>query len=134
MSLAVETVTVANDNDTTEDVEPAPVEVAANAGSSLSVTTDMKRDEPLYEPVSPTPLPDSPSDDQNKVVTAATDNKPSPFQEVINKKAAGAGAPAEQNKDEDNFELIRLKKGIIKIVGSLRRSWIAILTYGNILI
>ena len=94
-------------------VEADPEPVVA----SLSVTTDMKRDEPLYEPVSPTPLPDSPSDDNNKQVASGgaadtnnvVNNK---FQEVINKKAAAGGVPAdnESKDDTDAFEVAKNKK------------------------
>merc|ERR1719282_626956 len=93
-------------------VEADPEPVVA----SLSVTTDMKRDEPLYEPVSPTPLPDSPSDDNNKQVASGVadtnnvvNNK---FQEVINKKAAAGGVPADNDSkdDADAFEVAKKKK------------------------
>lgn len=65
--------------------------------SNLVVTTDIKREDlSLYEPVSPTPLPDSPSDDTNKPVADAV--KPSPFEEVINKKAG------ESDMKEEDYE------------------------------
>ena len=64
-------------------VPSSPPHSVSALNSSLSVTTDLKREEPLYEPVSPTPLPDSPMD-ETKVTEVA---KPSPFEEVINKKA-----------------------------------------------
>merc|ERR1719400_281065 len=83
------------------------MEAAPSATSSLSVTTDMKRDDSLYEPVSPTPLPDSPSDDTSKPVAGDSGAKPSPFQEVINKKAAGS--PDKEDKDDGDFETV--KKG-----------------------
>ena len=71
--------------------------------SSLVVTTDIKREDlSLYEPVSPTPLPDSPSDDTNKPVADAV--KPSPFEEVINKKAG------ESDKKEEDYELAPSRK------------------------
>lgn len=79
-------------------VSPEKVSVTSN----LVVTTDIKRDENLYEPVSPTPLPDSPSDDTNKPVTDAV--KPSPFEEVINKKAG------ESDKKEEELPNSRKKK------------------------
>ena len=66
---------------------------------TLSVTTTelgIRGEEPLYEPVSPTPLPDSPCDEakpaavvEEKVVDC------SPFVEVINKKAGVVGAEEE---------------------------------------
>merc|ERR1719435_702336 len=75
--------------------------------STLSVTTDLKREEPLYEPVSPTPLPDSPMD-ENK---AAEVTKPSPFEEVINKKAGVTGIEKrDQSADEAFVEAKRGKK------------------------
>ena len=54
----------------------------------LSVSTELssRSDDPLYEPVSPTPLPDSPCDEA-KPAAQEQKIKPSPFQEVINKKA-----------------------------------------------
>merc|ERR1719507_2654325 len=57
---------------------------------TLSVTTELgiRGEEPLYEPVSPTPLPDSPCDEAKPA--AAVEEKVvdcSPFVEVINKKA-----------------------------------------------
>ena len=71
--------------------------------SNLVVTTDIKREDlSLYEPVSPTPLPDSPSDDTNKPVAETA--KPSPFEEVINKKAG------ESEKKEEEFELAKSRK------------------------
>ena len=91
---------------------PSPPELEAvktqsAVTSSLSVTTDMKRDDSLYEPVSPTPLPDSPSDDTSKPVAGdMKDAKPSPFQEVINKKAAG-GADKEEKDDGGDFETVK---------------------------
>ena len=94
---------------TAEAEETTPETAAASSVSSLSVTTDLAREDCLYEPVSPTPLPDSPSDDTTKQVTAAAEastkaaSKPSPFQEVINKKAA-AGTTPEADHEEEPFE------------------------------
>ena len=56
---------------------------------TLSVTTELgnRGEEPLYEPVSPTPLPDSPCDEAKPA--AVVEEKAvdcSPFAEVINKK------------------------------------------------
>ena len=65
---------------------------------TLSVTTELgiRGEEPLYEPVSPTPLPDSPCDEAKPA--AAVEEKVvdcSPFVEVINKKAGVGGAEEE---------------------------------------
>jgi len=65
---------------------------------TLSVTTELgiRGEEPLYEPVSPTPLPDSPCDEAKPA--AAVEEKAvdcSPFVEVINKKAGVGGAEEE---------------------------------------
>ena len=82
--------------------EPAVSSEKVSVTSNLVVTTDIKRDENLYEPVSPTPLPDSPSDDTNKPVTETV--KPSPFEEVINKKAG------ESDKKDEELPNSRKKK------------------------
>ncbi len=72
------------------EVEAAP-EPAVSAKESLTVTTELgNRDAPLYEPVSPTPLPDSPCDEA-KPSQPEQKGKPGPFEEVIVKKAAVAG-------------------------------------------
>merc|ERR1712013_640466 len=98
-----------------EDVESEPVAMPGtpppvynpDTSSTLSVTTDLKREEPLYEPVSPTPLPDSPMD-ENKVAEVT---KPSPFEEVINKKAGVTGIEKrDQSADEAFVEAKRGKK------------------------
>merc|ERR1712013_630979 len=98
-----------------EDVESEPVAMPGtpppvynpDTSSTLSVTTDLKREEPLYEPVSPTPLPDSPMD-ENKVAEVT---KPSPFEEVINKKAGVTGIEKrDQSADEALVEAKRGKK------------------------
>merc|ERR1711892_481792 len=84
-----------------------PPHVSSDPSSTLSVTTDLKGDEPLYEPVSPTPLPDSPMD-ENKVTEVT---KPSPFEEVINKKAGVTGIKErEESADEAVGEAKRGKK------------------------
>jgi len=77
----------------------SPPHVSSDPSSTLSVTTDLKRDEPLYEPVSPTPLPDSPMD-ENKMAEVT---KPSPFEEVINKKAGVTGIEKREQPAEDAF-------------------------------
>lgn len=82
--------------------------------TSLSVNCPELRpgEEPLYEPVSPTPLPDSPCDEK-KSTTADSNvvSKPSPFEEVINKKANGTVSGIEKvptqaatETDESGFE------------------------------
>merc|ERR1711892_273191 len=84
-----------------------PPHVSSDPSSTLSVTTDLKGDEPLYEPVSPTPLPDSPMD-ENKVTEVT---KPSPFEEVINKKVGVTGIKErEESADEAVGEAKRGKK------------------------
>lgn len=80
-------------------IPSSPPHVSSDPSSTLSVTTDLKRDEPLYEPVSPTPLPDSPMD-ENKMAEVT---KPSPFEEVINKKAGVTGIEKRDQSAEDAF-------------------------------
>jgi len=116
VSLAVETSETPSREETVDDKSDnvdGPAADVSMTNSSLSVSTDMRRDDSLYEPVSPTPLPDSPSDSDNKQV-AETNNvqtKPSPFEEVINKKAAAGTTSNETgNNKEDDFELIKNKK------------------------
>jgi len=77
----------------------SPPQLSSDPSSTLSVTTDLKREEPLYEPVSPTPLPDSPMD-ENKVAEVT---KPSPFEEVINKKAGVTGIEKRDTSADDAF-------------------------------
>jgi len=89
-----------------QDSPPVPMSLSVSSGppeivgtpitpskdnSTLSVACpDLKPGEELmYEPVSPTPLPDSPCD-ENKSSEASVHSKPSPFEEVINKKAGGS--------------------------------------------
>ena len=110
-SVAAEPVTLVKE--VTPQLSPSPspeveaLKSSQSATSSLSVTTDMKRDDSLYEPVSPTPLPDSPSEDTNKPVAVDSGVKPSPFQEVINKKAAGSPDKEEKDDSQDGD----IKKG-----------------------
>ena len=71
---------------------------------TLSVTTELgnRGEEPLYEPVSPTPLPDSPCDEAKPA--AVVEEKAvdcSPFAEVINKKA-GASSKEEEHTIKSN--------------------------------
>merc|ERR1711892_542491 len=94
-----------------------PPHVSSDPSSTLSVTTDLKGDEPLYEPVSPTPLPDSPMD-ENKVTEVT---KPSPFEEVINKKAGVTGI--EKRTDESADEAVgEAKRGKKKQSAASRRA------------
>merc|ERR1712106_1277533 len=94
-----------------------PPHVSSDPSSTLSVTTDLKGDEPLYEPVSPTPLPDSPMD-ENKVTEVT---KPSPFEEVINKKAGVTGI--EKRQDESADEAVgEAKRGKKKQSAASRRA------------
>jgi len=85
---------------------PPPVYCNPDTSSTLSVTTDLKREEPLYEPVSPTPLPDSPMD-ENKVAEVT---KPSPFEEVINKKAGVTGIEKRDQSVDEPFVEAKSKK------------------------
>ena len=71
---------------------------------TLSVTTELgnRGEEPLYEPVSPTPLPDSPCDEAKPA--AVVEEKAvdcSPFAEVINKKA-GVSSTEEEHTIKSN--------------------------------
>ena len=71
---------------------------------TLSVTTELgnRGEEPLYEPVSPTPLPDSPCDEAKPA--AVVEEKAvdcSPFAEVINKKA-GVSSTEEEHTTKSN--------------------------------
>ena len=71
---------------------------------TLSVTTELgnRGEEPLYEPVSPTPLPDSPCDEAKPA--ALVEEKAvdcSPFAEVINKKA-GVSSTEEEHTIKSN--------------------------------
>ena len=71
VSLAVETSETPSREETVDDKSDnvdGPAADVSMTNSSLSVSTDMRRDDSLYEPVSPTPLPDSPSDSDNKQV------------------------------------------------------------------
>jgi len=79
-----------------EVASPAPA-TELEVTSSLSVTTDLAREDILYEPVSPTPLPDSPSEESGARQEAA---RPSPFEDVINRKA-GAGRERQEPPPED---------------------------------
>ena len=79
---------------------------------TLSVTTELgnRGEEPLYEPVSPTPLPDSPCDEAKPA--AVVEEKAvdcSPFAEVINKKD-GVSSTEEEHTIKSNK---RTKKGEI---------------------
>merc|ERR1711874_578593 len=70
-----------------------PIEDAITEGQQTPVSGES--DDLVYEPVSPTPLPDSPASENSKHI----DTKPSPFEEVINKKAEidmGASPPSSE--------------------------------------
>jgi len=79
---------------------------------SLCVSTELgNREDPLYEPVSPTPLPDSPCDEaksgdmeQEKVT------KPSPFEEVINIKAGITGIDRVEDVESNKVTSKKPKK------------------------
>lgn len=87
-------------------IPASPTQVSSEANSTLSVTTDLKREEPMYEPVSPTPLPDSPMD-ESKIAEVV---KPSPFVEVINKKAGVSGIEKREPTEESFSEVKGRKK------------------------
>jgi len=86
-------------------ISVSPTQVGIDSNSTLSVSTDLKREEPMYEPVSPTPLPDSPLD-ENKM---AEITKPSPFEEVINKKAGVVGIERRDPPAEEAFVEAKLR-------------------------
>ena len=77
---------------------------------TLSVTTELgnRGEEPLYEPVSPTPLPDSPCDEAKPA--AVVEEKAvdcSPFAEVINKKAGVSSSEEEHTIKSNKIEKVR---------------------------
>ena len=80
---------------------------------TLSVTTELgnRGEEPLYEPVSPTPLPDSPCDEAKPA--AVVEEKAvdcSPFAEVINKKA-GVSSTEEEHTIKSNKRTKKVRHG-----------------------
>ena len=84
---------------------------------TLSVTTELddRGDEPLYEPVSPTPLPDSPCDEAKPA--AVVEEKAvdcSPFAEVINKKD-GVSSTEEEHTIKSNKRTKKVRHVLIYI-------------------
>ena len=84
---------------------------------TLSVTTELgnRGEEPLYEPVSPTPLPDSPCDEAKPasvVEEKAVDC--SPFAEVINKKD-GVSSTEEEHTIKSNKRTKKVRHVLIYI-------------------
>ena len=84
---------------------------------TLSVTTELdnRGEEPLYEPVSPTPLPDSPCDEAKPA--AVVEEKAvdcSPFAEVINKKD-GVSSTEEEHTIKSNKRTKKVKHVLIHI-------------------
>ena len=84
---------------------------------TLSVTTELgnRGEEPLYEPVSPTPLPDSPCDEAK--TAAVVEEKAvdcSPFAEVINKKD-GVSSTEEEHTIKSNKRTKKVRHVLIYI-------------------
>ena len=84
---------------------------------TLSVTTELgnRGEEPLYEPVSLTPLPDSPCDEAK--TAAVVEEKAvdcSPFAEVINKKA-GVSSTEEEHMIKSNKRTKKVRHVLIYI-------------------
>ena len=84
---------------------------------NLSMTTELgnRGEEPLYEPVSPTPLPDSPCDEAKPA--AVVEEKAvdcSPFAEVINKKA-GVSSTEEEHTTKSNKRTKKVRHVLIYI-------------------
>ena len=84
---------------------------------TLSVTTELgnRGEEPLYEPVSPTPLPDSPCDEAKPA--AVVEEKAvdcSPFVEVINKKD-GVSSTEEEHTIKSNKRTKKVRHVLIYI-------------------
>ena len=84
---------------------------------TLSVTTELgnRGEEPLYEPVSPTPLPDSPCDEAKPA--AVVEEKAvdcSPFAEVINKKD-GVSSTEEEHMIKSNKRTKKVRHVLIYI-------------------
>ena len=84
---------------------------------TLSVTTELgnRGEEPLYEPVSPTPLPDSPCDEAKPA--ALVEEKAvdcSPFAEVINKKD-GVSSTEEEHTIKSNKRTKKVRHVLIYI-------------------
>ena len=84
---------------------------------TLSVTTELgnRGEEPLYKPVSPTPLPDSPCDEAKPA--AVVEEKAvdcSPFAEVINKKD-GVSSTEEEHTIKSNKRTTKVRHVLIYI-------------------
>ena len=84
---------------------------------TLSVTTELgnRGEEPLYEPVSPMPLPDSPCDEAKPA--AVVEEKAvdcSPFAEVINKKD-GVSSTEEEHTIKSNKRTKKVRHVLIYI-------------------
>ena len=84
---------------------------------TLSVTTELgnRGEEPLYKPVSPTPLPDSPCDEAKPA--AVVEEKAvdcSPFAEVINKKD-GVSSTEEEHTIKSNKRTKKVRHVLIYI-------------------
>ena len=84
---------------------------------TLSVTTELgnRGEEPLYEPVSPTPLPDSPCNEAKPA--AVVEEKAvdcSPFAEVINKKD-GVSSTEEEHTIKSNKRTKKVRHVLIYI-------------------
>ena len=84
---------------------------------TLSVTTELgnRGEEPLYEPVSPTPLPDSPCDEAKPA--AVVEEKAvdcSPFAEGINKKD-GVSSTEEEHTIKSNKRTKKVRHVLIYI-------------------
>ena len=84
---------------------------------TLSVTTELgnRGEEPLYEPVSPTPLPDSPCDEAKPA--AVVEEKAvdcSPFAEVIKKKD-GVSSTEEEHTIKSNKRTKKVRHVLIYI-------------------
>ena len=84
---------------------------------TLSVTTELgnRGEEPLYEPVSPTPLPDSPCNEAKPA--AVVEEKAvdcSPFAEVINKKD-GVSSTEEEHTIKSNWRTKKVRHVLIYI-------------------
>ena len=84
---------------------------------TLSVTTELgnRGEEPLYKPVSPTPLPDSPCDEAKPA--AVVEEKAvdcSSFVEVINKRA-GVSSTEEEHMIKSNKRTKKVRHVLIYI-------------------
>jgi len=82
--------------------EPAAMEAKSQDKEMLSVNTETKREDSLYEPVSPTPLPDSPIEESKSVASAAADESSAADDGFVEakgrKKKSAATKKAELNR------------------------------------